>query len=608
MPRYWEILAKLKKEPTEMDKIRSGTLSYTGRGENGILEPSKPAGVDYSSGKPIMLHEGETIEATRGGKLVTPARLVPFNTEEEQEMAKIAEKRLRIPGMQTGGYIPTFQNEQSTPIDILGKNNQLRSPVTAVPTMPNATNTTPSIVPTTPNMTPSITPITSTKGLLGLGMDTTKNIVTGQNSVFDINKNQMLGRLGASQAAQTGAMQQNVAQQGLSAPVFNVLGANLQRQQNIAQGQVASELATQEANAQQQAAKDLYTMASNDFSMKKSQIDDLLALGGQENILKAEQMAKDLYGFGVDYSKASLPDLQSNMQNIEEWIKKYGADAPPDVLELFGKKYFDAWEQSNAIQGLSFSPEEKQTILQGLINGDEDASYSGLQLGSSVIDWWDQGEGSPLKLMLSGQMKQYQSILTDKNATASQKEEASQALGQLVGTAYYAAKGYGDYLSDEQKALLENSGLGILTNTQSKKNELAEKKKADIQDYLTGGKEDWVNAYKDPEIWEAVKGMVPELGEYKPGTVMSAGITKIALGDQGNVTGISALNNLKTGTMVKYKGKAFVVKDKELNEKGKDYVTYVFMSPDTGKEYRIKLGKASGFKNLTIVDNELENV
>ena len=55
------------------------------------------------------------------------------------------------------------------------------------------------------------------------------------------------------------------------------------------------------------------------------------------------------------------------------------------------------------------------------------SSHLGIELGASVMDWWDDGEGSPLKLALQGPAQEWQNIIKDPNASPEAKTQAAHA-------------------------------------------------------------------------------------------------------------------------------------------------------------------------------------
>jgi hypothetical protein len=609
--RYWEKLASLKTDPTMIKAmmLRRGQY-YTGTGDNEILEPSKPAGIDYSSGEPIMLHEGEMVDETTMGRQVTPARLVPFHTREQQMQAAMEEPNMR--GMQVGGLIPNdkgamagfgsvgnmqqpattqsfFQNQPlKAPQNIPGQ-TAISSNLIQFPTKPQP------VIPQTNKLIGS-TVQQQYKPDINTGLSILQNTATGKNSVFDQQANQALGTLGASQAAGNAAQQQQLAQSGVSKEVAGILGSNMNRQNALAQGQVSADMANKEAEAQISVGKDLINTSLGldqlDFERTQAQIDQMLTLGGDENIAKAQNLASTLYGFDIDYSKAKLPDIQNTMANVENWINTYGADASPEMSQLMGKKYFDLWTQQNAIQGLNFTQEEKDAVMKGIASGDAESASSGLKIGSSMIDWWDNGEGSPLKLMLDGKAKEYQATLSNPKATSAQKTEASQALGSIIGTAYYAANGWTDSMSDAQKEMLNSAGLGMLTKAEVTDKAEAEATTTLVNDLINGSSNDWEAAYSNPNIWNAVKEKVPLLST----DTKSFSREKTAIGNRSDVSGIASWNAMPEGSAVNIGGEIYKVLPKTVNEKNKDYVVYNFRSLKDNRDYVVRGERDSGLQ------------
>ncbi len=619
---YWDKLAKLKKSNTGKGgnsasiSMLYGPTFNTGYGADGQLQPDRPVAVDTSGREQVVLHEGEDVTNTPSGRLITPANMVMLNSESQQMDMAAKEKAYGLPGMKDGGFIEsTNAYGNMSGINPLGPNRNTQATNTVAPQpqapqsnagvfggsafnpQPQSTGgaglQTPAQTPAVPQapvmpQAPMAQPLGMPQQAIQTGMQNLQGLATGQDSMYDQASNTMLGKVGAAQAAQTAAQQQGMAQAGVSQAQANVLGAGLDRTQALQSGQVAADVANAEAGLKTQASQELVNQGQALVSQAQNQINDLLSMGGDENIANAEQMASNLYGFDVDYSKAKVGDLQNNMANIEGWISQFGADASPGMLDLMGKKYFDAWTQSNAIQGLEFTPDETNVIMEGLMAGNVEQAEPALQLGAGVMDWWDAGDGSPLKMMLDGPAAQYQTVMSNPDAPLSEKAIASKALGEIVGAAYYAANGYGGYLTDAQKALLDQSGLGMLSGTQAEADAEAEETKVAVQEFKAGTRTDWENAVNNPEIWEQVKGSVSDI------PVSGLSRTTDAYDGRNKVTTISQFDAFSEGRPYKVGDKVVVFTGRGVSTKGKDYATYSFKDPATGEAYSISLSGTAG--------------
>jgi|TARA_Y100000310_G_scaffold127848_2_gene126983 hypothetical protein len=126
---FWNILDRNNKNRdkiTEVSRINTPygnrTSLYTGAGPDNIVQPNKPALLDFSSGRPAVIHEGEIINNNaNGGKTVTPHKdvrrgMMPLNTESQQMQAMSMENGQNgfrnggiIQNYMAGGNIPSYQ-------------------------------------------------------------------------------------------------------------------------------------------------------------------------------------------------------------------------------------------------------------------------------------------------------------------------------------------------------------------------------------------------------------------------------------------------------------------------------------------------------------------
>ena len=72
----------------------------TGAGANGIIEPQKAVAIDLGTKPASVYHEGETVYPFPGGKNIVPAK-----TEEQQQNISGIQKKMNLPGFQTGGTV-----------------------------------------------------------------------------------------------------------------------------------------------------------------------------------------------------------------------------------------------------------------------------------------------------------------------------------------------------------------------------------------------------------------------------------------------------------------------------------------------------------------------
>ncbi len=414
--RVWEKLASLKKDYSSVcDGIPKGNGRgmglgmgagfYTGRGANGILEPEKPVGFDNSSGRTVVIHEGENVQDTPNGRMVTPARLTPLNTEAEQQHAQQMEQQMQLPGMATGGIIEPNgalrglnplhdnQNKPQTQVPAVNRFQQpfvppVKQPMNTVGSkvvMPkfgqapaNTMQSSSQLAPPAQNTTP-LPALGQPKQLesnkvMGfeqnqinptakqpIGMNTIQKVAQGEKSYIDdlYSKlgNQYMGRLGAKQAAQTAASQQQGAQMGLSNAVQNTLGAVQDRNQSMEAGAIQSDLATQQA---QQTASEQKQAIQQVIQGKKEAIKDLIGLGGVDNLAQAEKFAKEVYGTDV-YGLGNI----ANDQKMTA-LAKYTA-----IPGMSAQGALDLAIQNGDLERYGLTEEQAKNIIAPLILGSD---------------------------------------------------------------------------------------------------------------------------------------------------------------------------------------------------------------------------------------------
>lgn len=597
MARYWEKLAKLKSKPTEDDKFSASLLKFQ------AIEgsPFAPSAYDKETGS--IIHGGEMV--SEQGQ-VLPSRLTPITSDEDRLQASLMEN-MGAPSYYNGGLLgqgniqdtrfspQPYQQPQQTPTAQTQPTQIQPTQIQPTTAQTNVNQSVSTLRPPTqqsqaapvqavpPPMAQTVAP--QYRADVDTGMGLLRSVATGEDSVYDQQRDVAAGQLGAQQAATQAAQQQTIAQQGASPEMAGVLGADLSRRQEIAQGDLQTEFGLAESAAQLAAGKDLMTTSLGldqlDYGRTQSQIDQLLTLGGEENIQKAEELGAQLYGFGIDYSKAGLADVEANMNNIMTWVEQFGTDAPPEVLQIMGQKYGELMTQQNAIRGLDYTPEQIEQMSSAIINNNPEVAEPALQLGAGVMDWWDNGNGSPLKMMLTGSAAQARDILSDPNASPEAKQRAAIEMGEIVGTAFYAMEDYGDMLTDQQRELLNNSGLGMLSGTEAASELEAQEK----QDIISGWSKnvdeiDWTQASKDPELMEAAMNIIPEL----PPTSATLRTRKRDFdGNTRRVQDIAEWAGIGEGDIFKVAGQPIEWTSIDRDSRGRDYVIYTLTNKVNGK-------------------------
>jgi len=286
-------------------------IGYTGAGSDGVVQPNKAAHMMHTPNGPVMVHEGEaTVQGPNGVQVVPQAQLQKMND--------------KVPGMATGGIIPSFPNtvtnpipkpdtvSQSTPPTIGTKtpafmmptNDQINqgktdlvqntadklvnaanpvsnifdpvgktdkpAPITMAPKTPGTIVQPETVIQPAPSETAD--PITmADKGTpvapppavptdRGVGMDIMTQFAKGEGPQFDAMVNRAIQVNGGSGAALTAALKQEGAQMGYSP---EQMGAMLQmRARDIAgeNSKLAGELAAAGRDLQLQAAQSLAPM------------------------------------------------------------------------------------------------------------------------------------------------------------------------------------------------------------------------------------------------------------------------------------------------------------------------------------------------------------
>jgi hypothetical protein len=399
---YWEKLKSLKTTYDGKPAFMGPKSNYTGKGEDGVLQANRPAAIDMSSNSPVVLHEGETVKDTPMGRKVTPAKLVPLNSNDEQMQAAQLEKEMGLPGMQIGGIIPN--NEQFG----MATSNQAAPQFGLNPPVPQQSrgqSPAPALNPPAPapndpatanavagggvntlatqrdGNTQTSQPVNPLAGK-PIGMDTLQGIATGETDLYKgiydkINKEQQ-GRLGSAQAAEKAASAQSNAQAGISGARVNVLGAAQDRTQSLERGAVAQELNKQQMNTQAQAQEGAI---QDVIQGKKEAIADLIKLGGADNLAQAEEYAMDVYGTDV-YGLGNI----ANDQKMTA-IAKYTA-IPGMTIE----GAMELMKQNGDLEmfGEDVSEEDVRSIASSLLLGSDPIyqaqSHYGDLLSQGVID------------------------------------------------------------------------------------------------------------------------------------------------------------------------------------------------------------------------------
>ena len=599
MARYWEKLAKLKSKPTEDDKFSSNLLKFqTIEGS-----PFTPSAYDSATGS--ILHGGEIV--SNQGE-VLPARLSPITTDEERLQASLMEN-MGAPSYYTGGFLGQRQDLATAPQQNIQDTRLSVQPQQQVQPTTAQTNVNDSMSilrpPTTQQPTQAVQPQQAQKVApqyradVDTGMGLLRGVATGEDSVYDQQRDVSAGQLGAQQAATQAAQQQAIAQQGASPEMAGVLGADLSRRQEIAQGDLQTEFGLAEAAGQLAAGRELMTTSLGldqlDYNRTQGEIDQLLTLGGAENIQKAEELGAQLYGFGIDYSKAGLADVEANMNNIMTWVEQFGTDAPPEVLQIMGQKYGELMTQQNAIRGLEFTPEQVAQMSNAIVGNNPQEAGPAIQLGSGVMDWWDNGDGSPLKMMLTGQAAQARDILSDPNASPEAKQRAAIEMGEIIGTAFYAMNGHSDKLTDQQKALLDNSGLGMLSGTEAQKGVMSEEVQESVEDILAGlNKNNWTSVINDPAAWGTV---VSNLNMTSSNVLMQPSTSREKDNNRRWTARLPGLHD-KSGENVVINGIPYKVSGQQRSKRrgSRDTWVYSLVNLKDGSNYTVEA--SSGIENL----------
>lgn len=102
----------------------------TGAGADGVVQPSKPVALDRGTNPPSVYHEGENVYPFPGGK-----KIVPAQTEQEQQGLAMEQKEMGYPGYQTGGTVYDDPNKllmrlAPNPPNTIGSNSQPTTNVT----------------------------------------------------------------------------------------------------------------------------------------------------------------------------------------------------------------------------------------------------------------------------------------------------------------------------------------------------------------------------------------------------------------------------------------------------------------------------------------------
>ncbi len=629
---YWEKLAKIKKDALAKNGGKekfsvaimgpqSATKISLGVGSNGILEPEKPVAVDTSSGRPVVLHEGEqVIDQGRQREVLPVNNLRMLNTPEEQEMGEDLQDS-GAQGMQSGGIITKQQPERYPVKDPYSANQNtgiggvsqpsLMAPQPSRVKAQNEQNFY-DVSDTINNQQKQVNQqakqgsaylqsqpkITQAERSMQQGMINLNQLASGDSPYFDRARETAESRMGGAQAAEKAAAQQQMAQKGVSQPRANVLGQTMDRQQGMERGQVQSDLATAEAAAQQQAGTQLLqagqqvagyeqAKAQDQYQKDLQKMQTLLQSGGMENIEQAEQLATQIYGQPMDFRNAKVEDVQNRMSDIGQLIESGAENMSDEALQTLANKYGEMWKQQNALKGLEFETSEIETIKNNLLNDNLSEPQMGEVLGitENMGDWWTEGEGMPMQQQLSGRYKDLQMQMSDPDIPEAQRERSGKELGELVGSVYYAANGYP--ISEAQKKLIEDAGLGHLVTTESEAQ--AEESQGLVEEFASGARNDYntlVNELQqgniDKETYQSAINNLPLISERTE--------TKNPPGFANRKEVIPTLETkdwLKTptGEVVKK------VSQRNIDRVGKDQTEYTLQNINTGETYTVTAGE-----------------
>jgi hypothetical protein len=367
MPKeyFWDKVKKFNQERFENNpgSIRVRTLSrpssnsnvmFTGAGPDGIIQPDMPAILDRSGPKPSIIHEGEIVQNVPGGKEVIPndvtmGMLAPQTVQDQMRLKEMEAPRNNyysggvidsykcggmIKGYQDGGFIPTqtpMAPVAQQPVQQIAQAPVAQQPISQTPLMQPVTQTPvqqpQQVQPVQPQKDPLST-VQDYEQLYKQSLLDLQKLSQGQSPLYEQLQNVYLGRLGASQAAEQAAQEQRAAQLGVSPERQALAGQLLDRQQDIQQGQIISDLSQQQAQqaigAQQQLGQQGLLGAQYETAKQKEILNNLIQSGGIENLSKAQEIYTQLYGTEMDM--AALKQSQQMSKRGELAAMGMGVD------------------------------------------------------------------------------------------------------------------------------------------------------------------------------------------------------------------------------------------------------------------------------------------
>jgi len=631
---WWEKIAKTKKHYSGQPQLLGRGRMYTGRGADGVLQADKPAMINMNNGQPTVIHEGEIVNDTPNGTEVIPAKMVSLNSPKEQEIARELEQKMNLNGMQTGGIIPKASiNTLGAPPSI-GTLRGRTGPTAAIPTAPNSTTPqastlNPLSAPTGQSgvrTAPKASPLGGTSIKDPIGLNTLKGIASGETDLYKDNftkaNNQQLGRLGAAQAFEKAASAQQMAQSGASDAVKNVLNANQERSQSLERGAVTQSLASQQMGQQTKAQEGAIREV---IQGKKEAIENLIKLGGQENMDKAEEYAKEVYGSDV----YGLGDIRNDQKMSA--IAKYTA-----IPGMSVDGAMDLLKQNGDLERYGITPEEARKFASALVLGSDPIYQAKSHYGdmlddglispeeySDAVDFvkWSQLNPEGVEIVDSYRVtdaegKEVGNFKTQSEADLFMKNNNGNFSTELVPNGYIGYKDeYDEYFGDYLQGDIFTGTDGNLYTVNDGQKVIARPTPEDpfsqqnvkLLRYLeSNGMENdttreirrqQVNAMEvDPS--SVPVGMLPSSQVYKDMLSKATSLEDPTGAHKAREQGhghssevvISSLHNLADDTWVDLDGKLYLYKGKEKQviDNDDDVNSYEFYNPTTGEKFYYK--------------------
>jgi hypothetical protein len=171
----------------------------------------------------------------------------------------------------------------------------------------------------------------------------------------------------------------------------------------------------------------------------------------------------------IDYTKQedreALQKVNDSMNNAREMLAMIGDSATPEQIQQFATIYANAWSEKEKLLGVPFEEGQLDSIIKSFETNTDSKDNGALNtyVSSTVMDWWDSGEGMMYSGQLQGKYSDLQQALAtgvDSNGVAltdQAKEDAAAQMGQLVWARYAASSG--KYLTSNQINMLTEAGL-----------------------------------------------------------------------------------------------------------------------------------------------------